>query len=86
MRTSHMETMNAAEFKAKCLALLDHVNDTREVITILKRGRPVAQLTPPLLPEHGYPQDDLRGSVEILGDIVSPVVPSAAWEAESEGT
>ena len=81
-----METMNAAEFKAKCLALLDHVNDTREVITILKRGRPVAQLTPPLLPEQGYPQDDLRGSVEILGDIVSPVVPSAAWEAESEGT
>ena len=81
-----METMNAAEFKAKCLALLDHVNDTREVITILKRGRPVAQLTPPLLPEQGYPQDDLRGSVEIVGDIVSPVVPSAAWEAESEGT
>ena len=78
--------MNAAEFKAKCLALLDHVNDTREVITILKRGRPVAQLTPPLLPEQGYPQDDLRGSVEILGDIVSPVVPSAAWEAESGGT
>ena len=81
-----METMNAAEFKAKCLAVLDHVNDTREVITILKRGRPVAQLTPPLLPEQGYPQDDLRGSVEIVGDIVSPVVPSAAWEAESEGT
>ena len=81
-----MDTMNAAEFKAKCLAVLDHVNETREVITILKRGRPVAQLTPPLLPEQGYPQDDLRGSVEILGDIVSPVMPSAAWEAESEGT
>ena len=80
-----MDTMNAAEFKAKCLAVLDHVNETREVITILKRGRPVAQLTPPLLPEQGYPQDALRGSVEILGDIVSPVMPSAAWEAESEG-
>ena len=80
-----MEPIGASEFKAKCLALLDHVHDTREVITILKRGRPVAQLTPPLLPEQGYPQDELRGSVQVLGDIVSPVLPAAAWEAESPG-
>ena len=76
-------TINASEFKARCLALLDHVNSTREPITILKRGRPVAQLTPPLLPEQGYPQDELRGSVQVLGDIESPVLPASAWEAES---
>ena len=78
-----MQSINASEFKAKCLALLDQVNATREAITILKRGRPVAQLTPPLLPEQGYPQDELRGSVQVLGDIVSPVLPAATWEAES---
>ena len=78
-----MQSINASEFKTRCLGLLDHVHATREPITILKRGRPVAQLTPPLLPEEGYPQDELRGSVQVLGDIESPVLPPSAWEAEA---
>ena len=59
------------------------MNTTRESITILKRGHPVAQLTPPLPPEQGYPQDQLRDSVQVQGDIESPVLPPPAWEAES---
>ena len=43
----------------------------------------MAQLSPPLLPEEGYPQDDLRGSVQVLGDVESPALPPLAWEAES---
>ena len=39
-----MKTINASEFKAKCLAILDEVSDTGEVLTILKHGRPVARL------------------------------------------
>ena len=78
-----MRDLNASEFKARCLALLDHVHATRESITILKRGKPVAQLTPPLMPDEGYPQDELRGSVQVLGDIESPMMPPSAWEAES---
>ena len=41
-----MAVYNASEFKAKCLAILDQVNSTRETVTILKRGKPVAQLVP----------------------------------------
>ena len=78
-----MVVYNASEFKAKCLAILDQVNSTREVVTILKRGKPVAQLVPPVLQEQGYPQDDLRGSVHVLGDIVTPVLPAEAWESEA---
>ncbi len=78
-----MTTINPSEFTAHCLAPLDHVNSTREPITILKRGRPVAQLTPPRLPDEGVPQDALRGSVQEWGDIESPVLPPSAWEAES---
>jgi prevent-host-death family protein len=55
MMTGHKEmtmneeqtTISASEFKAKCLDLLDQLNErklTRLVIT--KRGRPVAVLTP----------------------------------------
>lgn len=74
---------NASEFKAKCLAILDQVHTTREPVTILKRGTPIAQLVPPFQQESGYPQDDLRGSVRVLGDIVSPPLPAGWWEAEA---
>ncbi|MBI3048691.1 MAG: type II toxin-antitoxin system Phd/YefM family antitoxin [Acidobacteria bacterium] len=36
----------AAEFKAKCLALIDRVRERGEPITITKRGRVVARLVP----------------------------------------
>jgi prevent-host-death family protein len=38
--------MTATEFKAKCLAVLDHVHARREPVTITKRGRVVAVLVP----------------------------------------
>ena len=41
-----MKTIAAAEFKAKCLALIDRVHDEGESITITKRGRTVARLVP----------------------------------------
>ncbi|MFQ5938647.1 MAG: type II toxin-antitoxin system Phd/YefM family antitoxin, partial [Alphaproteobacteria bacterium] len=39
-------TVKAGEFKAKCLKIMDQVAATGEVVTITKRGRPVAQLGP----------------------------------------
>ena len=77
--------INASEFKAKCLAILDEVSATGESVTILKRGRPVAELVPPVSTGSRYPQDDLRDSVVIKGDIVEPVLPAEAWEAVGEG-
>lgn len=77
-----MKEINASEFKAKCLAILDEVYSTGEVVTILKRGKPVAQLVPPVPGKTGYPQETLEGTVEICGDILEPVLPSGTWEAE----
>ena len=39
-------TIAAAEFKAKCLKLLDEVAGRRETLAITKYGKPVAQLAP----------------------------------------
>lgn len=36
----------AAEFKAKCLALLDEVAEKRETLVVTKRGKPVARVVP----------------------------------------
>ena len=70
----------AGKFKSVCLKLLDDVNITRKEIVITKRGKPVAKLVPAdkksPRPLFGY----MKGTVEILGDIVSPT--GEKWEAE----
>jgi prevent-host-death family protein len=76
-----MRTINASEFKAKCLAILDEVAATGEMVTILKYGEPVARLIPPSPSQERYPQHALEGTVTILGDIVEPVLEPEAWEA-----
>ncbi|MCB1056411.1 MAG: type II toxin-antitoxin system Phd/YefM family antitoxin [Acidobacteria bacterium] len=77
-----MITLKASEFKAKCLAILDQVAMTGETVTILKRGKPVARLVPPVPVEDDYPQRRLAGSVAFLGDVVAPALPAEVWEAE----
>ena len=77
-----MHEINASTFKARCLSILDEVARTGEPVTIVKRGRPVAQLVPAVAVKARYPQDTLAGSVETLGDVVSPVLPADAWDAE----
>jgi len=74
-----MKTMPAGHFKARCLKVMDEVLSTREPVTITKKGRPVAKLVPP----DGPPEDVfgcLKGEIEIVGDILSPVVPPDDWE------
>lgn len=53
----------ASHFKAKCLALLDQVAETRVTLVITKRGRPVARVVPP---DGGAPRKSLKGSVTFL--------------------
>ncbi|MCY4488355.1 MAG: type II toxin-antitoxin system Phd/YefM family antitoxin [Deltaproteobacteria bacterium] len=81
-----MKEINASEFKAKCLAILDEVVQTGQAVTILKRGKPVAQLVPPVPRQHRYPQHALFGTVEVHGDIVGPVLDADFWEAEAGKT
>jgi prevent-host-death family protein len=73
-----MKTISAAEFKARCLTLMDDVSSTREPIVITKRGKPVAKLVPT-----GKEKDEfigrLKGKIEIVGDLDSD--PPEAWES-----
>ncbi|HVR75036.1 MAG TPA: type II toxin-antitoxin system Phd/YefM family antitoxin [Planctomycetota bacterium] len=79
-----MKTINASDFKARCLKILDEVGRTGETVTILKRGHPVAQLIAVVEPDGSrHPQDSLAGTVTIVGDIVEPVVAAGDWEAET---
>ena len=72
-------TIKASEFKAKCLQLMDEVNETGEIITITKNGKPVAQLLPSL-ERRKSPFGLHKGRGRIIGDIVGPT--GEEWEAE----
>ena len=72
-----MLTVNISDFKARCLAMLEEVERTGECLTILKRGRAIAMVSP--APE-SYPQLSLLGSVKSHGDILEPIIPVDDWE------
>ncbi len=69
----------AGEFKAKCLKLMDQVRDTGTEIVITKRGTPVAKLVPVARDKRLSTYGCMKGTVEILGDIISPI--DVEWEA-----
>jgi prevent-host-death family protein len=75
-----MKTMAAGKFKAQCLRVMDRVRATRVPVLITKRGKPVAKLVPPD-DFQSEVFDSLKGKIEILGDILSPVVPAEDWES-----
>lgn len=74
--------ISAAQFKARCLKLMDEVAKTRKPIVITKRGKPVAKLVPaepePRKPLFGC----MAGTITYVGDIESPL--EVEWEAEAE--
>lgn len=70
-------TIPAGEFKAKCLKLLDQVAEKRETLVITKHGKPVAEVRP--VPEQRDFVGSMRGTGEILGDIISPI--DVEWDA-----
>ena len=69
----------AADFKARCLTLMEDVRSTRQPLIITKRGKPVAKLVP-LDDVKDEFFDRLKGVIKIVGDIESPIEEDA-WES-----
>jgi prevent-host-death family protein len=76
------QQMGAGEFKAKCLSVLDEVQRTRKEVVITKRGKPVARLLPPVEEDGGPSFGRMKGTIKILGDIVSPI--DLEWGGDEE--
>ena len=77
-RSRRVATISAAEFKAKCLELMDSVSETGAPGVVTKRGRPVAMLAP-IRPSRNTLRGIMKGRMRILGDIVSPI--DVVWDA-----
>jgi prevent-host-death family protein len=70
--------MKAAEFKARCLEVMEEVAASGEPVIVTKRGRPVAQLAPlSRRPKslRGY----MKGQIRSVGDIAAPT--GATWDS-----
>ena len=71
-----------SEFKAKCLSLLEQVDRTKTPLRITRRGKPIAEVIPasPEVRDATW-IGSLSGSLDIVGDIVSPVIDIREIEA-----
>jgi len=76
--------IQAGEFKAKCLKLMDTVQQYGEEIVITKHGKPIAKLVPIVEPkkksESGF--GCMKGTGMVVGDIVGPT--GEKWEADED--
>lgn len=73
-------TMKAAEFKAKCLDVMEQVAATGEPVTVTKRGKPIAQVGP-VVRKPKTLRGFLKGRIKITGDIMAPI--DAGWDADA---
>jgi len=69
-----MKEVDISEFEAKCGALLEQVRKTKKPIRITRFGKPLAEVVPPLARESRDWLGSMADSIEIVGDIVSPVL------------
>lgn len=72
------KTINATEFKAKCLDILDHLDKNGVVVS--KRGKPIALVFPYAGIETKKLIGSMRGKIKIKGNILSTGV---KWNAKS---
>ncbi len=71
-----------SEFKAKCLSLLEQVNKTKTPLRVTRRGKAVADVIPPSADSEERDWiGSMSDSLEITGDIISPVIETEEIEA-----
>ena len=74
-----MKKISVTEFRNRCLEFVDMVAATREPVVITRNGKPVAKLAPANRPTKSF-FGCLAGTIEVVGDIESPVQPVKAWK------
>ena len=77
-----MHEIAISEFKAKCLSLLEEVSKTKTPLRVTRRGKAIADVIP-ASSEEGERSwiGSMAGSIDIAGDIVSPVIDMETIEA-----
>ena len=80
-----LRQMAAGEFKAKCLAIMDEVNETGRPLLVTKRGQPSITVFPAR--NASKKKDSIIGRLEGIfkingdpDDLVKPIFPLEDWD------
>jgi prevent-host-death family protein len=69
-----MKQIPVSEFKANCSALVEQVRKTKRSIQLTRRGQVIAEIRPVASEKSRGWLGRMKGTAEIVGDIVSPVI------------
>ena len=83
-----MKEVPISEFRIRCSALIERVRRTRKPLRVTRGGKPVADIVPtaaikPVMDRAKW-LASMKGTVKILGDIVSPAIDKDEWEVISD--
>lgn len=81
-RPAPTPSVGSAEFKARCLELVDHVKEARAEYTITRHGRPVARLVPVDVTAPASPLGCMRGTLLRYDGPFDPV--PATWSLDRD--
>ena len=76
-------TVGSAEFKARCLELINHVRESRVEYTVTRHGKPVARLVPVENDAAASPLGSMRDTVVKYERPFDPV--PARWSIDEDG-
>ncbi len=80
--TINQQMIPAGQFKAQCLGIMEHIQETQQPIVVTKRGVPMVTIIPyknQVMPTHSI-FGALKGTISIQGDIVAPI--DEHWDAD----
>jgi prevent-host-death family protein len=77
-----MQEIAISKFKARCLSLLEEVSKTKTPLRVTRRGKAIADVIPTTSEaEERSWIGSMSDSIDIVGDIVSPVIDVEGIEA-----
>lgn len=76
-----MREVTISEFRTRCFSLINQVQKTKQPLRVTRFGRPIAEIAPAApQPSRVDWFGSMKGTIEILGDIVSPANDEDEWE------
>jgi len=80
-----VEVIAISRFKATCLAVLEEVRKSGRPVLVTRRGVPIAEVVPPTHQGSAIRRLGVAaGRLEIVGDIIGPVIDAREWEVLGE--
>jgi len=76
-----MREVTISEFRTNCFSLLNQVEKTNQPLRITRFGKPIAEIVPAATqPSLADWFGSMKGTFEIVGDIISPASDEDEWE------